>query len=286
MTLRVQLIVTGELEQLGLHLSLRKLFAHTGADVEFLRPLKTQDFTSNRVGALLPQEQATRSLAAKLAGALVASVYPGRGGDLQADHVIAVDDLELSNADQPAHVLEYFRHAVKAHVEQHFASEATRTRVYQRLCEHGSFHLLNPMVETYFFGEPAALVRAKAHLAPNRFAPERDLEDFEVEDPAYLAPAPSTAPWKREPRHRHPKHYVQYLCDPIGTRLRAYRETHEGFDALQVLDWTEVLREESGASFARALVDDLADALNVPSPCPGKCAPLTTRKGGGLLRNI
>jgi hypothetical protein len=285
-TVRVQLIVTGELERLGLHLSLWKLFASTGADVKFLPPLKTQDFTSNRVGALLPREQATKSLAAKLAGALVGTVYPGRGGTLQADHVLAVDDLELANADQPEHVLEYFRHAVRAHVEHAFSSENARARVYQALAERGSFHLLTPMVETYFFGEAAALERARANRAPNRFDVARDLEDFEVDDPDYLAPAPATAPWKAEPRHRHPKNYVRYLCNPTGTQLRAYRETHEGLDALRVLDWTAVLRHETHAAFARALVDDIADALNVPSPCPGACSTLTARKGDGLLRNI
>jgi hypothetical protein len=285
-TVRVQLIVTGELERIGLHLSLRKLFASTGADVVFLPPLKTQDFTSNRVGALLPREQATKSLAAKLAGTLVSTVYPGRGGTMQADHVIAVDDLELANADQPEHVLEYFRHAVRAHVEQTFSSENARARVYQAISERGSFHLLAPMVETYFFGEVAALDRAKANRAPNRFDAARDLEDFEVADPAYLAPAPATAPWKAEPRNRHPKNYVRYLCDPSGTQLRAYRETHEGLDALQGLDWTAALRHETHATFARAFIDDIADALNVSSPCVGTCSPLTARKGDGLLRNI
>jgi hypothetical protein len=283
-SVRVQLIVTGELERLGLHLSLRRLFS--GAEVEFLPPLKMQDFTSNRVSALPPKEWATKSLAAKLAGALVSTVHPGRGGTQQADYVLAVDDLELANADQPGHVLEYFRHAVRAYVDNAFSTATTRDRVYRELSERGSFHLLAPMVETFFFGEPAALQRARADRAPNRFDPTRDLEDFEVDDPAYLAPAPSSAPWKATPRHRHPKNYVRYLCDPKGTQPRAYRETHQGLDALRVLDWTAVLRHEAHAGFARALVDDLADALNVPSPCPGTCSPLTARKGGGLLRNI
>lgn len=286
MTVRVQLIVTGELERLGLHLSLRKLFAPTSADVDFLEPQKTQDFTSNRVGALLPPELASRSLAAKLARALVLAVYPGRGGTMQADHVIAVDDLELVNADQPEHVLEYFRHTVRAHVDSTFPSATTRARVYQALSERGSFHLLAPMVESYFFGEAAALERARANRAPNRLDPARDLEDFEVDDLDYLTPAPSTASWKAVPRHRHPKNYVRYLCDPTGTQPRAYRETHEGLEALRVLDWTTVLRQEAHAVFARALVDDVADALNVPSPCPGVCSPLTVRRGDGLLRNL
>jgi hypothetical protein len=142
------------------------------------------------------------------------------------------------------------------------------------------------MAEAYFFGEPAALGRAKATRA-HRFDPgARDLEDFEVDDPDYLAPAPAGAPWNTTPRHRHPKHYVQFLCDPTGTQPRAYRETHEGLAALAQLDWPAVLQHEQYGAFARALIDDLADALDVSTPCPGLCAPLTARKGDGLLRNI
>jgi hypothetical protein len=288
MTTRVQLIVTGELERLGLHLSLRRLFSAAGADVQFLPPLKSQDFTSNRVDRPLTRPEATRSLAATLARSLVSTVYPGRGGTLQADLVLAVDDLELVNADQPAHVIDYFRHAVRACVEELYSAEAARERVYRSLSERGSFHFLAPMAEAYFFGEPAALVRAQAALSLNRFDPAaRDVEDFEVDDPAYLAPAPSGAAWKAEPRHRHPKHYIRYLCDPAGQQPRAYRETHEGLAALQTLDWKRVLLNPEHAAFARSIIDDIADALNVPSPCPGPGAPLTARGAGeGLLRNI
>jgi hypothetical protein len=213
-------------------------------------------------------------------------VYPGRGGTLQADYALAIDDLALVNADQQAHVLGYFAHAVRAHVEAFFPSASTRDRVYQTLKDRASFHLLNPMVETYFFGEPDALVRAKATRAPCQFDRTRDAEDFEVDDMAYLAPALPTAPWRTVPRHRHPKNYLRYLCDPTGVEERAYRETHEGLAALQALDWQKVLGNPSHAPFARALIDDLSDALNVPSPCQGTCSPLTARKGGGLLRNI
>jgi hypothetical protein len=286
MTLRIQLIVTGQLEQLSLHLSLRRLFASAGADAEFLPPQKSQDFTSNRVGPLLKGGEATRTLAAKLAAALVAAVYPGRGGKLQADYALALDDLELVNADQPAHVLDYFAHAVRTHVEASFPAASTRDRVYQALKERASFHLLVPMPETYFFGEPAALERAKASKAPSRFDRTRDVEDFEVDDPGYLAPAPENAPWNAKDRHRHPKNYVRYLCDPTGREGRVYRETHEGAAALRTLDWQRVLREETHAQFARAFIDDIADALAVPSPCPGTCSPLTARRGDGLLRNI
>lgn len=285
-TTRIQLIVTGDMEEVALHQSLRHLFKSTGANVEFLTPQRTQDFTSNRVGPLLRGGEAARSLAAKFAAALVAAVYPGRGGKLQADFALALDDLELVNADQPAHVLDYFAHTVRTHVEASFPSASTRDRVYQALKERASFHLLTPMPEAYFFGEPAALERAKASKAPSRFDSARDVEDFEVDDPGYLAPAPANAPWNKENRHRHPKNYVRYLCDPTGREGRVYRETHEGAEALKTLDWQRVLRDETHAQFARALIDDIADALAVPSPCPGTCSPLTARRADGLLRNI
>ena len=205
---------------------------------------------------------------------------------MQADLVLAVDDLESANADQPGHVLDYFRHAVRAHVDTTFASASSRERVYQTLAERGSFHLLSPMVESYFFGETEALQRAKAHKAPNRFDPARDIEQFEVDDPDFLTRPQDSAPWAKLARHQHPKHYVRYLCDPTGTQLRAYRETHEGLDALKTLDWTRVLQRQTHAAFARAFVDDIAQALQVASPCPGTCSPLTARKGNGVLRNL
>lgn len=288
MTTRVQLIVTGELERLALHHSLQRLFTASGANVKFLEPLKTQDFTSNRVGRILSGPAAAQSLAAKLAGSLVASAHPGRGGVQQADLVLAVDDLELTNADQPEHVIDYFRHAVRACVDERYSAQAARDRVYRVLAERGSFHFLVPMAEAYFFGEPAALDRAKAQKAPNRFNTQtRDVEDFEVDDADYLAPAPQSAPWGAQPRHRHPKHYVRYLCDPTGQQPRAYRETHEGLDALRVLDWQTALSNPAHTTFVRSLIDDISDALNIRSPCPGPCSPLTARGSGtGLLRNI
>ena len=289
MTLRIQLIVTGDLERLALHLSLQRLFAPTGAAVEFLKPLKTQDFTSNRVGKILTGPAAVKSLASKLANRFVTTVYPGRRGTEQADFVIAVDDLELANADQPAHVINYFRHAVRACVEESYSAQSAQERVYRALAERGSFHLLAPMAEAYFFGEPAALTRAKADVALNRFSPTRDVEAFEVDDSSYMALTPPTVDWAPHPRH--PKNYVRYLCDPRGQLAqkeeRGYRETHAGLDALKTLDWKCVLQNPGHAAFARSLIDDIADALNVPSPCPGPGSPLTARGAGeGLLRNI
>lgn len=301
-TTRIQLIVTGNMEEVALHQSLRHLFRNTGARVEFLPPQRTQDFTSVPLQSLPPKGQATASRAAKLAGRIVAAATRSasahqedppraqRSPVLQkpppADYVVAVDDLELVNAHHPDFVLEYFRHTLRAYVAEHYKLPAEQDRVYRTLARRASFHLLVPMPEAYFFGEPAALERAKASKAPCRFDSRRDVEDFEVDDLDYLAPAPEKAPWNAKDRHRHPKNYVRYLCDPTGREARAYRETHEGAEALRTLDWQRVLRQGTHAQFARALIDDIADALAVPSPCPGTCSPLTARRADGLLRNI
>jgi hypothetical protein len=290
-TTRIQLIVTGTMEEMALHLSLRQLFRRTNANVEFLPPQRTQSFTAAPLQSLPPARRATASRAAKLAGYLAAAVT--RSGTATAskapppaDYVVAVDDLELVNAHQPAFVLEYFRHTLLAYVAEHYKQPDAQNRVYRALAQRASLHLFVPMPEAYFFGEPAALARANALKAPCRFDSARDVEDFEVDDPGYLAPAPMGAPWNGRERHRHPKNYVRYLCDPTGQIPRAYRETHEGAEALRTLDWQKVLRDETHAQFARALIGDIADALDIPSPCPGTCSHLTARRDGGVLRNI
>jgi hypothetical protein len=279
----VQLIVTGELERRSLHRSLGAVFSEL--QVRFLPPQKMDDFTSTRLG---PYPTGGRPRAAKLAAALVAAVHPGRRSDVKPDLVIAVEDLELVNGDQPAHVVDYFGHAVRAHVEEFFPALATRERVYQELRERASFHLLAPMVEAYFFGEPAALGRAGANKVPCLFdAKQHDAEHFEVTDTTYLGQAPKGAPWDVNSKHRHPKHYIQYLCDPQATREHVYRETHEGVAALEHLEWRQVLRVQDFTRFARSLLVDLADGLTAaPGMFSGELHPLTERKSDGLLRNI
>src|SRR5689334_20565086 len=92
--------------------------------------------------------------------------------------------------------------------------------------ERCSFHLLSPMIEVYFFGEPAALTRAGARRAAKLDPAERDLEDFATDDPDFLSPADGKHPvWATANRARHPKSYLRFLCDPTGANPRAYRET-------------------------------------------------------------
>jgi hypothetical protein len=291
MTKRIQLIVTGRAEELALHNSLNGVFCRS--NVEFLRPQRTQDFTSNRLGKYPSTGQANRgSLAAKMAAALVAAVHPGRRAE-PADLVIAIDDLELENQDQAGHVVDYFARSVREHVEQHYPTMATRDRVYTLLRERASFHLLVPMLEAYFFGDEDALKRASATNATNLFnARLNDLEDFRVDDPRYLSNEYLEIA-RRGRRNAlphpelHPKEYLRYLCDPLENRESAYQETRQGAAALQMLAWKQVTLMASHTKFIRSMLADIADALELPDTMfPGSREMLTERKAPGILRNI
>lgn len=279
---RIQLIVTGDLEQVSLHKSLQRAL---GPGAELTQPQKATDFTSTRVGQILAARDMARTRAGKLAAALVAAIHPQRRAAEPADFAVAIDDLELVNADQPAHVVAYFVEAVRAHVEEYYPSQQTRARVLAALADRASFHLLVPMSEAYFFGETDSLVRAKADKAPCRFQPATDVEAFTVTDPDYEGPPPHGARWDHADRKGHPKRYVQYLSATPGTNEEDYRETREGAAALDTLDWAAVLAAGTRGLFARSLLQDLEDALNRPSAFLGQCALCTARKSGGTLRN-
>jgi hypothetical protein len=173
-------------------------------------------------------------------------------------------------------------------VESVFPSATTRDRVYEQLRERASFHLFSPLVEAYFFGEPEALARAGADKAPSLFDPSHsDVEAFVVDDPRFLAPGSVKAAWSKSDRARHPKRYVQYLCDPTGEGAAPYRETHEGAAALRTLAWDQVLAAQGFVRHARAVFSDIAEAAGLAqSPFPGEEAALTARRDDGLLRNI
>lgn len=277
----VTLFVTGRLEEGALADSLRQVFG----GVE-LTTHKLEGFTSNR----LPRERSTdekRRYADAIAGRLVGEAFPGRTGK-PPDLVIAVDDLELANQDQPEVVVEHLAGAVRDHVERHFQAGA-RDRAYETVRRRCSFHLLCPMVEAYFFGEPAALTRAGA-VRPSLFAEATtDVEAFDVDDAAFLAPpdVDDKHDWRRSDRRKHPKRYLKFLSDADANGDSKYAETHGGADALRTLAWSGVLRHQDRARFARSLFEDLAEGLGRSSPYPGDVAEVTWCRGrSGILRNV
>ena len=152
------------------------------------------------------------------------------------------------------------------------------------------------MVESYFFGEQSALDRAGR--IPTRaclFNPQAcELEDFLVDDPSYMGI--SSVDDKHDWRHalstrpRHPKKYVQFLCDTNGDGLTNYRETKGGKDALKSLAWAQVLTV-GRVAYARALLLDISQytqpALQFQSLIQpqGQCATWPPPRNR-VLRNI
>ncbi|WP_164001061.1 hypothetical protein [Pyxidicoccus caerfyrddinensis] len=283
---QVVLITTGRCEQLALGDSLKRYFP----DATFLAPEPRDSFTSTRIrltAAPPPRPGGPLSVVDRLAQAMVAMTDPGRNG-VPPDLVIAVDDVELVNLDQLEVVTSTLRNAVKRHLDTFaWSSARRREQAAERVREHCSFHLMCPMVEAYFFGEPQALTRAGARRASAVDARAHDLEDFATEEASFLSMPDGSKHWATPDRKKHPKRYLQYLIDPEGADARSYREAEGGRRALSELDWPGVLSVEDHTQLARSLFSDLADALGVDNPCPGPCHPLTaSRRADRVLRNL
>ena len=180
---RVQLIVTGDMELAALGASLRHAFPEL--ELEFLKPQKVQDFTSNRLWPHPGHTPGLKRRAQHMAQAIISAFEPGQFLNITPDLVLAVDDLELANMDQPEVVTRYFAREIELTLKDRKLLPADESRVREHLRRRASFHLFVPMPEAYFYAEPAALKRAGARAASQFDVVARDTEVFEVEDPAY-----------------------------------------------------------------------------------------------------
>lgn len=223
----IRLVVTGDLEQAALAQALGRAFPT--AEFEPLGGMVGQGFTSREVRHF--EEGPVASDVMKYAAYIVAEVEnPGTRRHKRADHVIAVEDLELVNAGHAGHVVQALRSAVFAHVRATYSEPSERSRVFEALRQRASFHIAAPMTESWFFGEPAALVRAgQLNARPSLFDRATcDPEDFKVDDPTYAAVPPSELKreWPHSPdvRSKHPKKYVSFLADKHLHGSTAYRE--------------------------------------------------------------
>lgn len=268
-------------------------------------------FTSNPLREHHEQSppESAMELVSRAAGVAVGA---GRARSPRADLVVILDDLELANAQQPARVIAVMRAAVTKHLgglDSRFqASTATALR------ERVSFHLAAPMVESWFFGDPAGLDRACASARhttnANRFDDLSDPEDFTVHDPDYAAATEAACPeWVRRgrkkdqrprwlspgvQRDRHPKAYLQWLClDGTSPKGTGYKESVHGVAALRALDWSGLLaRDASHLAYLRSLIADVADVVGQPPATgvqTGKPAALTSHQTGTtgrVLRNL
>jgi len=163
--------------------------------------------------------------------------------------------------------------AIREDVATRFSSLGAETpdadRVREALHVRCSFHLLVPLSEAYFFGEPAALTRAGVRLGVPIHRTGTDVEEFATNDPAFLPRALQKNAemagrgylWWRE--ERHPKRYLEFLVECSGG---LYQETEGGARALEALDWPIVGAGSGTVPFIRALFKDLSDALGIASP--------------------
>lgn len=291
----VSLIVTGVSERLGLPSFLTKLFP----EVEFA-PLQVTSFTSSRIRPYCPTNTTAIPVIDKFASAIIASIDPGRNRPegRVPDFVVAIDDLELCNIDQPDRVVDELSSAVRRGIQTAFPSTGRQEKCARRLVDAASFHLLCPMLEAYFFADPIAILRA-TERSIFEIVPEKDLEDFETCDTAYLqkhAHLPtSQAPVPMQPNTqewfaKHPKEYLRHLSSDPQTGLAKYRESQHGSSALKQLSPLQALAIATQRRFLRSMVYDLADALNtqLPAEIVGDCHPVTSHqaRSNRVLRNI
>lgn len=257
---RVLLITTGSMEELALGRSLQPLFPSH----EFVSKPHIDGFTSAPLPPQIDDARAPLNLS-KFAATLIGIFDPGNRRDRpRPDFVLAVEDVELCNADDPHRITTSLRQTLEQRLAAWPGGSRTVDKLRSDLLEKVSFHLMAPMTEALFFADEAAFDRSTAPGPDrsNRFdAGECDVEAFSVADPEYLdPPIDRGCRWRKyAERQGHPKAYLSYLTDP-GTGGR-YRETTHGASALAALDWSAVTRRPKWTRFARSLLRDLGDML-------------------------
>ncbi len=276
---RVALVVTGRLEFRALPSALGRLFP--GAEFFIERSLleaELKDSTSARVD---PERNARDAAAGALPAIdeLIDRLAAGVSGRDAADLSVLVEDLELANRGREDVVLRAVREAVARHLARMEVRRHAPRDLAERLLRRASFHLFDPMVEAYFYGDAGALERAQAGCAARSRHAGGDVERFRVEptdDAGYFSPVGECArhrrpkdrrcPWGGEARGEHPKMYLKYLCreQPPHEWCSSYAETEGGAAALRALDWGALLTEPGAAPFLRALVEDLSEGLGQP----------------------
>lgn len=316
---RVRLIPTGDAELAGLAECLSRLFP--GHDIQTIaarraggRRVPFGGFTSCRLS-----RPAIPTNLIKLVEELVRQVLPDPDREPSPEPVdlaIVIDDLELLNVDQPEIVVGEVGRAVCEVIER--LRPERRPVVIEALRSRASFHLFAPMLEAWFFADPPSLARAgvPASRLPPLLRPG-DPEQLETDDDCFsrddgsdctkmnvLNRAPGARKLKPDwlyasdvvlaaaRRERHPKAYLSWLCrDPSREKCSTYG-AEQGGTALRQLDWSNVLATPTWCRFARALVADIADALDedlallspdgVQHPTTSRVAAPVTR----ILRNL
>ncbi|MDD5036811.1 MAG: hypothetical protein PHE55_18945 [Methylococcaceae bacterium] len=294
---RIKLLVTGDMEKLALHESLKRLFPEqrNGKKVTWDTPQKVQGATSCRLQPLSLKHPPSKPMVT-LAIAMIAEVTSGKTGS-PADLVVVIDDVELSNLGQEKLVAEHFREAVNVAIANRKNKDIPEAEIRDILRERCSFHLLKPMVESYLFGDLNALGTAGVprNVHPRLVHPT-DVEEFETNDTDWLstcrlqnkAKEEGGNPWWRH--ECHPKHYLEYLAQRVD-KSYIYEETKHGKDALLTLDWRQVPKVRTDIPIIGSLFEDIAEWFDIPNPIQCQTHPTfyaagTMDQAKLLLRNL
>lgn len=299
----IKLIVTGDSEKKSLHTSLKKCFPlHTvGGDlVVWDTPRKANGVTAYRLTAGSPPSSSMTALVDVMFAELLTSRAPN---GVPPDLVVVIDDVELGNLGQEGIVVQAFQDAVKAKLVSLQAnhSAANFQRIQSRVQDCCAFHLLCPMVESYFFADPTTLVvGGVSHtLSPSLVHPS-DVEQFDATPDAHAnwqalyrdenaRKQIKDAWWRTE---CHPKRYLAHLLSISGDI--GYQETVSGAKMIEATNWATVAKTQTDSPIISALLEDIWDFFGIV-PTPGQFLGTsstttyrvkTTRPNQRLLRNI
>jgi len=292
---RIKLIVTGDMEKLALHKSLRRFFPNErdGQEVIWDQPRKTQCATSYQLSPLQTDNSNLSTAMKQLAQAMLDEALVGKKGK-PADFVVVIDDVELGNLGQENVIAAHFKNAVRQKFNKYKDKYNTKTiQRYQDILRHKcSFHLLKPMVESYLFGDTNALRVAGVPKGESPKLVHIDVEQFETNDPIWLPTCIMENAKRQQPwwHHEcHPKHYLEHLTER-GQIF--YDETTNGKNALEGLAWRKVPKCADDTPFIRSLFEDIADWFDIPNPL-GKgetnqnfYPPKSVNRANLLLRNM
>lgn len=318
--MRIAILPTGRMECKALPSALSRLFNEEGKEKEpvhvFYALLEGQEepahsFTSCDVNRIRGKKNNADKL---LELAAAEALGDSRTGKEPADLVVILDDLELDNLNQPQDVIAVLRESAERFLVLQRYNQRTHARYSDVLRNRVSFHIAKPMIEGWLFGDPNGPARAgvPAHKLPPNII-DSDPEDFQTNDPAYLADdgqlctcwrglpvekqKRATPLWlkKKARRERNPKAYLSWLChEPSEDTCSSYTELGGGASALSQLDWGTLLGKPAHARFVRSMLTDIASALGlcalVEKKFPGDLAPQTEMKtslsANWILRNL
>jgi regulator of protease activity HflC (stomatin/prohibitin superfamily) len=123
----IRFVVTGDLERKAIAASISARFPQMASDgnpVAWLRAQKVPAATTHRLTASAAPSGTMKALARRV----IAEAAAGEDGN-PADLVIAVDDLELHNIDQPEVVCDHFQRAMELEIEGRKLSQSAEQRL-------------------------------------------------------------------------------------------------------------------------------------------------------------